>query len=116
MADNSAKVYLIKLVRVRKVLYSKAHQDFKDSRTVECNNWDDVAKEMANTPFTRANLKWAGPVMMSSALFGLVKMATVNGTGPTTTGLVHLALALALHIEPGRPAQLWLAQLWLAQL
>ena len=48
-----------------------------------------------------------GPVMTSLVLFGPVK--NVDYAGPTETGLAHLALAL--HIEPGRPAQLWLALL-----
>ena len=47
MGDDTAKEYLIELVRARPVLYSKAHKDFKDSRTVKRNNWSDIAKEIA---------------------------------------------------------------------
>ena len=48
MADNTVKEHLIELVRARPVLYSKAHKDFKDSRTIKRNNWDDIAKELAS--------------------------------------------------------------------
>ena len=64
MADESklndvAKEYLLELVRARKVLYSKSHEDFKDSRTVKKNNWDDVAAEMAKEHPTACD-KWKG--------------------------------------------------------
>ena len=38
MGDDTMKEYLIELVRARRVLDSKAHKDFKDSRTVKKNN------------------------------------------------------------------------------
>ena len=68
MADDSAKEYLIELVRARKVLYSKAHQDFKDSRTVKRNNWDDVAKEMAKEHPTKCG-NWKGKTVCANKEF-----------------------------------------------
>ena len=61
---NDVKVYLIELVRSRPVLYSKAHKDFKDSRTIKRNNWEDVAREMTTEHPTTCS-HWKGKIICS---------------------------------------------------
>lgn len=60
---DDAKEYLIELVRDRKVLYCKGHKDFKDSRTIKRNNWEDVAKELA-TEHPEHCGEWKGKMNM----------------------------------------------------
>ena len=45
--DDNHNEFLIELVRARPVLFSKKDKNFKDSRTVKKNNWEDVARETA---------------------------------------------------------------------
>ena len=79
------------------VILSKCKgQNLSEEQASELSPSEKRALMTTKTPFTRAQLKWAGPVMMSSALFGLVKnghckrdRANRNWAGPLGPGPAH---------------------------
>ena len=53
------KELLIEFVRTRPVLYSKAHKDYKETRTVKQNNWNDIPTALAKK-YPESCASWTG--------------------------------------------------------